>query len=276
MQTLRFFSSAEGTTTVEDLPLPFIAIDPPMDARIFRRLAKGEKIRGTSAPLMPARGMQALRSLEPQACYWNADRGRYLVFVISGGIEICASAGGRRALVPGDVLLIDAAEVADGMLQRRGDCRLLQLRLADDWVARGALPSPELDSPGDPRRTPTLKRMYKSGDDRSYFRAFDRLFPSATGEPCAARPVRGFWFVRFAPGAFIDWHPEVVNNFVIVLSGALELEVSGDGSIEVFSAGDVCLAEDRTGEGHIDRMHGITRLALIEFEDEHLWGTADE
>jgi hypothetical protein len=55
------------------------------------------------------------------------------------------------------------------------------------------------------------------------------------------------------------------------MTGKLELEVSGDGDIEVFGPGDVCLAEDRTGEGHIDRMHGETRLALIVFEDDHLW-----
>lgn len=276
MQTVRIFATAQGGTNVEDVPLPFVAIDPPMDARIFRRLAEGEEIPRTTAPLMPACGLQAVRSMEQQTRYWNPDCGRYLVFVISGEIAVSTTVGNGRSLVPGDVLLIDSADVEDGMLQRLGDCRLLQLRLADDWVARGTLPDAGLDRAGDPHRRPNLKRMYKSGDDKSYFRAFDQLFPEATGRPGAARPVRGFWFVRFEPGAFIDWHPEVVNNFVIVLSGALELEVSGDGSIEFFSAGDVCLAEDRTGEGHVDRMHDINRLALIEFEDEDLWDSAGE
>jgi hypothetical protein len=71
---------------------------------------------------------------------------------------------------------------------------------------------------------------------------------------------------------FIDWHPEVVNNLAIFLSGELELESGGGGgAIEVFHAGDVCLAQDRTGEGHIDRTRGVTHVALIVVETENLW-----
>lgn len=120
-------------------------------------------------------------------------------------------------------------------------------------------------------KAPLPRRMYKAADEKLYFRSFENLFEGEPGQWTAARAVFGFRFVHFPPDSFIDWHPEVVNNFVVVMAGKLELEVSGDGAIEVFGPGDVCLAEDRTGEGHIDRMHGDTRLALIVFEDEHLW-----
>lgn len=273
MQTVRIASSPAGGTVAEDVPLPFVNIDPPLEASIFRRLAAGEQIRRTTAPLIPAHGLQAIRTTGPQTRYWNTV-GRFLVFVISGRLQICATAGDARDLTPGDVLLIDTAKIADGVLRRFGDCRLLQIHLHYEWMAHGTLPQPALDRPGDPQRKPKLKRMYQARDDKSYFKAFDELFATANGDPGVAKPVRGFWFVRFEPGAFIDWHPEVVNNFVIVLSGALELEVSGDGAIEVFGPGDVCLAEDRRGAGHIDRMHGINRLALVEFEDHESWGHA--
>ena len=52
----------------------------------------------------------------------------------------------------------------------------------------------------------------------------------------------------------------------------LEIETEGrGGGIEVFRAGDICLAEDRAGGGHIDRTRGATHVGLLVLETEDLW-----
>jgi quercetin dioxygenase-like cupin family protein len=56
-------------------------------------------------------------------------------------------------------------------------------------------------------------------------------------------------------GEFLDWHPAPRRQFVIILSGQLEIGL-GDGSKHVFGAGDARLVEDTTGQGHTTRVLG--------------------
>ena len=56
-------------------------------------------------------------------------------------------------------------------------------------------------------------------------------------------------------GEFLDWHPAPRRQFVIILSGQLEIGL-GDGSKHVFGAGDARLVEDTTGKGHTTRVLG--------------------
>jgi hypothetical protein len=117
--------------------------------------------------------------------------------------------------------------------------------------------------------------MVKGADDKSYFHDFGILFEES-GKWSAITPLIGFRFIAMAEDTFIDWHPEIVNNLVIVMSGALELEVGGGGgAVEIFRQGDICLAEDRTGEGHIDRMHGTVQVAVLIVDDRDLWPLAN-
>jgi hypothetical protein len=51
---------------------------------------------------------------------------------------------------------------------------------------------------------------------------------------------------------FIDWHNAPRRQFVVNLSGDVEIEVS-DGEVRRFGAGSILLAEDLTGKGHISR-----------------------
>ncbi len=75
-------------------------------------------------------------------------------------------------------------------------------------------------------------------------------------------------------GSFLDWHPEVTSNLVLVVDGDLELEVSGDNAIEHFRAGDVVLAADITGMGHIDRFPQSTSLVVARLKDPDQWASA--
>ncbi len=56
-------------------------------------------------------------------------------------------------------------------------------------------------------------------------------------------------------GRYLDWHPAPRRQFVIILSGQLEIGL-GDGSTHVFGPGDARLVEDTTGRGHTTRVHG--------------------
>ena len=56
-------------------------------------------------------------------------------------------------------------------------------------------------------------------------------------------------------GRFLDWHPAPRRQFVIILSGQLEIGL-GDGSKHIFGPGDARLVEDTTGKGHTTAVHG--------------------
>ena len=62
---------------------------------------------------------------------------------------------------------------------------------------------------------------------------------------------------------FVDWHNAPRRQFVVNLSGEVEIEVS-DGAIRRFGPGSILLAEDVTGKGHISRGVGTaTRQTLF-------------
>lgn len=198
-----------------------------------------------------------------------------LNFVIAGTLSFSGSDGAATILEPGDILLASGA--ADAVAQAAGVCRLVQLGVGAEWPGSDA----ELQDSGAvmprPGTEPNLRRMDKQADDRTWFSGLANLFPDRADTWSTVTPVLGFRFLRFSDQALIDWHPEVVNNLAIFLSGDMEIEIGGganDGGpipIDHFRAGDILLAADRTGEGHIDRMHGIIHLALIVIEDQYLW-----
>jgi hypothetical protein len=72
------------------------------------------------------------------------------------------------------------------------------------------------------------------------------------------------------PGVIQDWHPAPQRQFVIILSGQLEIGFE-DGSKKVFGPGDARLVEDTTGKGHTTIALGnepcIT--ATIGLKDQH-------
>ena len=65
----------------------------------------------------------------------------------------------------------------------------------------------------------------------------------------------GIAFRTQPAGHFIDWHPAPRRQYVITLSGEMEIGLA-DGSIHRFGPGHVTLAEDVTGKGHTTRVVG--------------------
>jgi hypothetical protein len=89
-------------------------------------------------------------------------------------------------------------------------------------------------------------RMYTDGEGKA------RCEPIDLGN--APDWMKGFdcTQIRFGvrePGVLQDWHPAPQRQFVIILSGQLEIGFE-DGSKKVFGAGDARLVEDTTGKGH--------------------------
>lgn len=57
------------------------------------------------------------------------------------------------------------------------------------------------------------------------------------------------------PGSVQDWHNSETSMYIITLSGQMEVEIEG-GRRHQFGPGDVRLADDTTGSGHISRVLG--------------------
>jgi quercetin dioxygenase-like cupin family protein len=95
-------------------------------------------------------------------------------------------------------------------------------------------------------------RMYAGSDGQAHVEAIDLAkMPDWTKGLPASQISFSVWPV----GRFLDWHPAPRRQFVIILSGQLEIGF-GDGSKRVFGPGDARLVEDTTGQGHTTRVHG--------------------
>jgi quercetin dioxygenase-like cupin family protein len=79
------------------------------------------------------------------------------------------------------------------------------------------------------------------------------------GERQAAEAIR---FLEFPPGLSVD-HPAPARQYFIVLSGEFRITVS-DGETRSFGAGDVGLAEDTSGKGHVTVSDSGAYLAITE------------
>ena len=103
-------------------------------------------------------------------------------------------------------------------------------------------------------------RIYADGDGESHLQDVDQPMKpadhaSAMSEMIAAK---GVIFRESRSGEyFVDWHNAPRRQFVVNLSGDVEIEVS-DGTIRRFGPGSILLAEDVTGKGHISRGVGTT------------------
>ena len=66
----------------------------------------------------------------------------------------------------------------------------------------------------------------------------------------------------------MDFHQAPRRQFVIILTGAVEIEC-GDGTVRRLGAGDVLLADDTTGQGHISReVSGDRRSLFLPLPDD--------
>jgi hypothetical protein len=99
-------------------------------------------------------------------------------------------------------------------------------------------------------------RLYTGGDDESHFEELELEFePFDIQEISSVQDVSGIVFRRALAGHVQDWHPAPRRQYVITLAGEGEIEI-GDGSKRLFGPGNIMLADDVTGRGHITRSVG--------------------
>ena len=95
-------------------------------------------------------------------------------------------------------------------------------------------------------------RLYTGDDGQSHFEDID-LANTPTWQ--SMQDTTGIVFREDPAGNFQDWHPAPRRQFVISLSGQLEIGL-GDGSKHIFGPGDARLVEDTTGQGHTTAVYG--------------------
>jgi len=95
-------------------------------------------------------------------------------------------------------------------------------------------------------------RMYTGTDGKSHLEEQNPSDHPILRKPQAAAHIV---FAQQPAGTFIDWHPAPRRQYVILISGELEIGF-GDGTVRRFGPGDARLVEDTTGQGHTTRFIG--------------------
>ena len=109
-----------------------------------------------------------------------------------------------------------------------------------------------------------VTRLYTGSDGESHFedmkiplKDFEGLF-----ECSETIPATGIIFQESYGGEAHGWHNAPKRQYVITLVGRIEIEV-GDGTRRSFGPGDLLLAEDATGRGHITRPQEKHHRAIV-------------
>ncbi len=97
-----------------------------------------------------------------------------------------------------------------------------------------------------------LYRLYADSDGIS---RIEELKLSEHPELRSLAKSEGIMFNEAAAGTFLDWHPAPRRQWVIILSGQLEIGL-GDGTVRRFGPGDARLVEDVIERGHTTRVVG--------------------
>jgi quercetin dioxygenase-like cupin family protein len=96
-------------------------------------------------------------------------------------------------------------------------------------------------------------RLYTGEDGQAHFE--DLNVPAGDTETVALKTGAEMTYRRFPNGSFSDWHNAPRVQYVIVLSGQMEIGI-GDGSNRLLGPGDILQVEDVTGQGHTTRSVG--------------------
>ena len=95
-------------------------------------------------------------------------------------------------------------------------------------------------------------RMYTDGNGQSRYEEINLLDNPTWTQGLDATSIV---FREQPVGNYGDWHTAPRRQFVIILSGHLEIGF-GDGTKRIFGPGDARLVEDTTGQGHTTAVHG--------------------
>ena len=113
--------------------------------------------------------------------------------------------------------------------------------------------------------TMRVVRLYTGPDNKSHFEDIQIPLKDAgkVGFISELYKATGVVFRETTGDYNYDFHPAPRRQYVVNLEGEVEIEV-GDGTRRILRAGDILLAEDTTGQGHISRaVAGKPRKSLF-------------
>ena len=111
----------------------------------------------------------------------------------------------------------------------------------------------------------TITRLYTGPDGKARIEEFDVPLKAQDRGTDRSVPVAvtDLVFRRTNQDYFLDWHRAPRRQFVVTLSGESEVELE-DGKKIRLGPGNILLAEDTTGKGHISRAVGSQdRISLF-------------
>ena len=246
MQYLRMFTGADGQTQFEQVAVPgtpgggggsALSAPIPVLGVVFARLAAGYMREPHVAPR------------------------RQFVVTLAGAGEVVTAGGAVRRLEVGSVLLVEDT-TGDGQTTRTvgpGDWHALWLPLAGEAYA------PPAGVPVSGTPTGRYARTFPTADGGSAFANVTLSTDSATrsAEMSALISSTRLIFRPSPPDYDLDWHTAPRRQFVITLTGAVEV-VASDGQARRLGPGAILRAEDITGQGHLSRnAGGGERLSLF-------------
>jgi hypothetical protein len=132
-------------------------------------------------------------------------------------------------------------------------------------VVSGFMLRPQQALADEGERTMKVVRIYTGPDNKSHFE--DLQIPlkdsGKVGFVSELTKATGVVFRETAGDYNYDFHTAPRRQFVVNLEGEVEIEV-GDGTRRILRSGDILLAEDTTGQGHISRaVAGKPRKSLF-------------
>lgn len=96
-------------------------------------------------------------------------------------------------------------------------------------------------------------RLYTGSDNQSHFEEVELpLVQAEIGKISNPIQTNMVLIGEIEDTPEISWHNPPCRQYVIMLEGAMEIEIS-DGTKRIFKPGEIVLAEDTTGKGHITR-----------------------
>ena len=110
-----------------------------------------------------------------------------------------------------------------------------------------------------------VTRIYTGSDNQSHFEDVEIALTDGGGVGRLSEliPATGVVFRETGGDYDLDFHNAPRRQYVVMLEGAVEIE-TGDGTKRVLGTGEILLAEDTTGQGHISRaVNGQPRKSLF-------------
>jgi len=113
--------------------------------------------------------------------------------------------------------------------------------------------------------------MYSGQDRKTHFQEVELVMKPEAGRPnvqvADLPPARGAPWVRVSSTTMPDFHTAPRKQYLVLLEGSVEV-ISTTGERRTLWPGDILLAEDTVGEGHIVRMNGCSRWAAYFVPEE--------